>query len=230
MSITPHPDLSLREQQILRLAAHGLTDQGIANRLGITRNTVSTYWGRIRTKLGPVNRAELVAHYVRERAGEVLEKLRSENRKLVEDIERQAQQELELQATLDMFQNLCNSAPDTILVVDESGRIRMANHEAGRMFGYEPDVLVHKPIRDLVPQRFRTAHAALMQTYMDEPSARRMGQHQATVALRSDGSEFPIAATLNATQTSNGMLVTCIVRDIEKLGWAIRGDEEPSPD
>ena len=226
MSITPHPDLSLREQQILRLAAHGLTDQGIANRLGITRNTVSTYWGRIRSKLGPVNRAELVASYVRERAGEVLEKLRSENRKLVEDIERHTALEQELQATLDLFQNLCNSAPDAILVTDESGRIRMANHEACRMFGYETDVILTKAVRDLVPQQYRKAHAVLMESYLDEPSARRMGQHQATMALRSDGTEFPIAATLNATQTGTGMLVTCIIRDIDKLGWAVRPEGE----
>ncbi|HWA82853.1 MAG TPA: PAS domain-containing protein [Fimbriimonadaceae bacterium] len=58
--------LSPREHQILSYATDGLTDQAIANALGISRATVTTYWGRIRTKIGPCGRTELVARYVRE--------------------------------------------------------------------------------------------------------------------------------------------------------------------
>ncbi|HVT12421.1 MAG TPA: LuxR C-terminal-related transcriptional regulator [Fimbriimonadaceae bacterium] len=62
--------LSQREQQILTYATKGLTDQAMANALGISRATVTTYWGRIRTKLGALGRTELVARYVREERGQ----------------------------------------------------------------------------------------------------------------------------------------------------------------
>jgi DNA-binding NarL/FixJ family response regulator len=51
--------LSEREEQVLRLIAHGLTHQQIATRLGISPHTVDTYVKRIRSKLGVGNKAEL---------------------------------------------------------------------------------------------------------------------------------------------------------------------------
>lgn len=66
--------LSQRERQILVYATAGLTDQAMANKLGISRATVTTYWGRVRTKFGAYGRTELVANFVREQAN-----LRNEN-------------------------------------------------------------------------------------------------------------------------------------------------------
>jgi PAS domain S-box-containing protein len=57
--------LSPRERQLLEMATSGLTDQAIANELGISLATVSTYWGRIRIKYGPLGRTEIVARYLR---------------------------------------------------------------------------------------------------------------------------------------------------------------------
>ncbi|RYG24780.1 PAS domain S-box protein [bacterium] len=57
--------LSPRERQLLEMATAGLTDQAIANELGISLATVSTYWGRIRIKYGPLGRTEIVARFLR---------------------------------------------------------------------------------------------------------------------------------------------------------------------
>ena len=57
--------LSPRERQLLDMATNGLTDQAIANELGISLATVSTYWGRIRIKYGPLGRTEIVARFLR---------------------------------------------------------------------------------------------------------------------------------------------------------------------
>ncbi|WP_223279355.1 helix-turn-helix transcriptional regulator [Streptomyces sp. SDr-06] len=52
--------LSVRERQVLRLLADGLTHDQAARRLGISRHTVDTYVKRIRAKLTLGNKAELV--------------------------------------------------------------------------------------------------------------------------------------------------------------------------
>nr|AGZ93819.1 luxR-family transcriptional regulator [Streptomyces sp. WM6391] len=52
--------LSVRERQVLRLLADGLTHDQAARRLGISRHTVDTYVKRIRAKLALGNKAELV--------------------------------------------------------------------------------------------------------------------------------------------------------------------------
>ena len=51
--------LSERENQMLQMAARGLTDQGIAHELGISVGTVGTYWGRVREKMGVVTHIQI---------------------------------------------------------------------------------------------------------------------------------------------------------------------------
>jgi len=53
------PQLSEREEQVLRQISRGLTHGQIATRLGISPHTVDTYVKRIRAKLGVGNKAEL---------------------------------------------------------------------------------------------------------------------------------------------------------------------------
>jgi DNA-binding CsgD family transcriptional regulator len=57
--------LSDRERQILGMAAAGMLDKQIGLELGISLNTLRTYWTRIRAKLGDVPRAALVAEFVK---------------------------------------------------------------------------------------------------------------------------------------------------------------------
>lgn len=220
--------LSDREQQILDMAAKGLTDQAIANKLGISLATVGTYWGRVRIKLGPYNRTELVANHLRAQATETLARLKAENESLTRELEQHAKAERELASTLSLIQTVIDTAPDAILVVDETGAIRLANIEAERTFGYSRQELVTLRIANLVPHEYRVAHEQHRKDYVSGPTNRRMGEHLATQALHKDGSEFMIAATLNATRTSVGMLITCIVRDLSRKGYAFRPEESES--
>ncbi len=48
--------LSDREQEIFALAAHGLVDKEISERLGIAYTTIKSYWSRVCFKLGVSNR------------------------------------------------------------------------------------------------------------------------------------------------------------------------------
>lgn len=54
VAITP------RELQVLRLAAEGLTNRGIGQRLGLRENTVKNYLRRVHEKLGVRSRTEAV--------------------------------------------------------------------------------------------------------------------------------------------------------------------------
>jgi len=64
--------LSARERQILGMAATGMLDKQIGPELGVSLNTLRTYWGRIRTKTGNFPRTVLAAAYV---ANEIKEEL-----------------------------------------------------------------------------------------------------------------------------------------------------------
>ncbi|RYG44918.1 PAS domain-containing protein [bacterium] len=57
--------LSDRERTVLLLASEGLTDKEIARSLNLSRRTIGTYWERMRAKLGPFPRTQLVAKFLR---------------------------------------------------------------------------------------------------------------------------------------------------------------------
>jgi len=56
--------LSVREEEVLRLASAGLLDKEIGRSLGISLNTLRTYWTRIRGKVGEGSRSALAIAYV----------------------------------------------------------------------------------------------------------------------------------------------------------------------
>jgi len=57
--------LSQRERECLTMAAHGLTSDDMAFKLGITERTVRFHFSSIRSKLAAANRQEAVAKAVK---------------------------------------------------------------------------------------------------------------------------------------------------------------------
>ncbi len=201
-----HRELSRREQELITLAAQGLTDAAIAQRLGIGEPTVKSYWARVRGKLGPFNRTELVAHSLREESEQAITELNGEIGRLRSALERTEGE------TLDLQREMLASAPDAVLAVDPEGCIVWVNREAESMFGYRFDEIVGMPISTLVPAGHQPSHSAHVREYFANPERKQMGEHLATVAVAKDGREFSIAASLAFFETPKGMIATCFVR------------------
>jgi PAS domain S-box-containing protein len=212
--------LSPREQELLTLAAEGLTDQGIAHRLGISIATVGTYWGRVRVKLGPYNRTELVSLNLKFQAQRVIDQLQNENRRLVGELQERVHSAELLETSLELFQGLVETAPDAIIVVDQDGMIQLANEQAAVLFGYEHGALRGMFVDYLLPERYREKHVDNRNEYAGRPVRRTMGEHLATYALRKDGTEFRMATALSSSRSRRGILVTCIIREMPNLSLA----------
>lgn len=56
--------LSKREEAVLELAARGYLDKEISSQIGVSLNTLRSYWRRIRTKLGEGTRLALCSAYL----------------------------------------------------------------------------------------------------------------------------------------------------------------------
>ncbi|MFZ4508546.1 MAG: LuxR C-terminal-related transcriptional regulator, partial [Fimbriimonas sp.] len=138
-----HAKLSARERQLLDLASRGFTDQGIAHELNISVPTVATYWGRIRIKMGPLSRPELVGHYVESESEVRLEQLRQENESLRARLEIPTGATDRAQPTLDSMRELIRFAPDAVLFIDQEGQILMGNEAAARLFGCQSEEFPH---------------------------------------------------------------------------------------
>lgn len=196
--------LSDREREIVFLAATGHTDTSIAHQLGISTATIGTYWNRIRGKVGPYSRTEIVAVILMHESQRKIDEMRSSCQKLIEQIE----------ADSTPWKAIVQNAPDAILVVDSDGIIQLANPEAERLFGYDDGELLDSPLAHLLVSTIRAEHAKLYAEYFLHPTKKRMAEHKATVALRKNGTEIMIAADLNGFESGDKSLVACIIRPV----------------
>ncbi|HRF59357.1 MAG TPA: PAS domain S-box protein [Fimbriimonadaceae bacterium] len=197
-------ELSPREYEIVRLASEGHTDQSIAHHLGIGEGTVKTYWNRVRAKIGPYARPEIIARVVRHEAEAVLENLRHQVRCLQAEVHEADRVDDATRAILE--------APDAILIVRTDRQIELANDEAALLFGFSRTELERMDLDDLVPRRFRSSHRGLVATFLSDPHRIQMGTHQSTPALHASGVEFEVHASLGPIGSSEGLRVMCIVR------------------
>lgn len=109
---------------------------------------------------------------------------------------------------------LVDGAPAGIALVDDQGRILSANVQIEKLFGYRRDELVGRPVETLVPLRFRGVHAGHRTAYGADPQAREMGRSRDLMAVRKDGSEFPVEVGLGPLRTEHGLLVAAYVTDL----------------
>src|SRR5215472_6443754 len=116
---------------------------------------------------------------------------------------------------------LFEAAPDAMLVSDRDGLILELNAVAERTFGYSREELIGQKIETLIPQRLRDVHRRDRDLYQAEPTYRPMSRGQSIVALRKDGSEFPVEISLSLVATDKGMLFYAIIHDISERVAAV---------
>src|ERR1700693_296121 len=93
-----------------------------------------------------------------------------------------------------------------ILAVSQDGRIRFMNGHTEEIFGYSRAELFGQDSAILLPQRFRAAYAAALQTYFAAPSVRVLGKDIDLAGRRKNGEEFPIEIGLSYVQAPEGGL------------------------
>lgn len=112
------------------------------------------------------------------------------------------------------FRTLLDTAPDAMVIVDGQGRIEIINSQAEKMFGYQRDELQGKNIEVLLPERLREPHKGHRQAFVKNPDVRPMGASLDLLALRKDGSEFPVEISLSPVKLESSMFVSSVIRDV----------------
>jgi PAS domain S-box-containing protein len=112
------------------------------------------------------------------------------------------------------YRGLLEAAPDAMVIADAQGRIVLVNAETERLFGYNRDELIGRPVEILTPERFRGIHPHQREEYTAHPDTRIMDEVRELRGLRKDGTEFPVEIGLSPLETPEGILVTSAIRDI----------------
>ncbi|NJM54313.1 MAG: PAS domain S-box protein [Blastocatellia bacterium] len=116
-----------------------------------------------------------------------------------------------------LFDSIIASAMDAIITVNSLQEIVIFNAAAEKMFGYQANEIVGKPLEILLPEKFRQAHHQHVQHFGEtKVTKRRMGDLGSIFGLRKNGEEFPLEASISHIGDHNEKFFTVILRDITR--------------
>lgn len=124
------------------------------------------------------------------------------------------QAEIKVRASEAQFRELLESAPEAIVLVDQTGNIALINSQTERWFGYSRNELLGQAAEQLIPERFRKEHPITSKQFITETVVHPISTGSELYGRRKDGSEFPIEISLSPIETEQGTLITSIIRDI----------------
>ena len=151
----------------------------------------------------------MVSIVLRAERESALDALRQENAQLIQQLNTRAESG---EATF--YRELMENAPDAMILVLPDGTIQFANAVAHEIFGYEPAELNGADLLKLVPERVQSKHLEHREDYIQNPQRRQMGEHLDTPAIKKDGTEILIRASLSAIESATGLVVICVIRAV----------------
>jgi PAS domain S-box-containing protein len=123
--------------------------------------------------------------------------------------------EAQLQASQAQLEAIVDSAMDAIITVDAAQKIVLFNRAAEQVFRCRRDQALGSALERFIPQRFRAAHHGHVEHFgRTGVTSRRMGDVTTLWALRADGDEFPIEASISQAGEGERRFFTVILRDI----------------
>ena len=116
------------------------------------------------------------------------------------------------EASLD---RIVDSAADPVITLDAEHRIVLFNAAAERVFGCTRDQALGQPLDQFIPPRQRDAHRQHIEQFAASgTTSRGEGQQMSFTALRADGAEILIEASISQTTLEGRKLYTVIARDV----------------
>jgi PAS domain S-box-containing protein len=112
------------------------------------------------------------------------------------------------------FERLFEASPDSLLVINGTGRILGANQRTASTFGYSREELLGLSIESLIPEMLSERHRTHGEGYYSHPSTWPKGRGLDLNARRKDGSDFPVDVSLSALHSGGELQVLAAVRDI----------------
>ncbi len=133
----------------------------------------------------------------------------------VMDITERKRAEEALVASQAKLQGIVSSAMDAVISVDEQQRIVVFNHAAETVFQCAAEEAIGSSLDRFIPMPSRAAHREHMRRFGNEGvTGRSMTSPAILSALRSNGEEFTIEATISKVQSGGEKLFTVILRDV----------------
>lgn len=109
-----------------------------------------------------------------------------------------------------------DSAIDAIITVDSSGIIQSFNPAAGVMYGWAVDEVIGRNVNMLVPSPDKERHDGYIRKFLETGGGNAIGMSRQVVALRKDGSRFPMHLSISKAIVKGKVLITGLSHDLSE--------------
>jgi two-component system sensor kinase FixL len=133
---------------------------------------------------------------------------------LEQDITDRVEVQQALRATEARWRAIVDSAVDGIVVINQNGVIEAFNRAAETMFGYSEQEVRGRNVNLLMPSPFREEHDGYVARYLATGVAKIIGIGREVIALRRDGSTFPVHLSVGEVTVQGERKFTGILHDL----------------
>lgn len=140
------------------------------------------------------------------------------SRSILVDITGRKRAEAALRESEERLSRILESALDAVVTMDEEERVVLFNAAAEKVFRCSAAEAFGRPFERFLADDFRRKVATYIRASAQAGSAQRYTSSEGLTALRSDGDEFPIEATISQIEVGGQNLFTLTLRDINEQG------------
>ncbi|WP_418284962.1 PAS domain S-box protein [Halorubrum sp. DTA46] len=122
--------------------------------------------------------------------------------------------EREAERTRAHLQAITAHSMDGIVTIDASGTIRFANPAVERLFGYDPNDLVGKPLGRLMPERKRDAYGRGLERFLETDNRSLDWSNVEFSGRHHDGHEIPLSISFGEFEEDGEKRFVGMLRDV----------------
>ncbi|MEP0365950.1 MAG: PAS domain S-box protein [Cyclobacteriaceae bacterium] len=159
---------------------------------------------RIKLADGTVKTIQLLAEIITDNKGEIIEMIGT-----CQDVTVQRMAE-------NKFRGLLESAPDAMVILDESYSIELVNSGVEKIFGYSRSELIGNPANILLADSSGSNPFQVDANSMNQEKIVKLGVDSDILAVKKDGTKFPVEINLGTLKTDDELLISAAIRDITK--------------
>ncbi len=112
------------------------------------------------------------------------------------------------------IRTLLESLAESVIIVDSAANIVFINSQTERLFGYQKEEIVGRPLNTLIPKKLHSAHEKHVDEYFKSPRVRPMGKGRDLIGHKKDGRDFPVEISLCFLEVDGNSLSMAFVTDI----------------